>query len=504
MNKNIYTSTIIGINWNLIRVVVLTILRFIASVVLARLIVPADFGIFVIALIVTGFIGLFSTIGLGSSIIQKKLLDERHIRISFTLSIIFGILIYVIIWFLAPFIALFFKETRLVLILRIISVSVPMNSIATTGMSMLQREMKFKSLFFIDATSYFVGYLLIGIILALSGFKVWSLVIGVAAEQFINLVLVLFITKFPKKFLIKIKESKELLRFGSGIGLINIFTFFANNIDNIVIGRFLTSGQVGLYNRAFQLMKLPSIGISEPVSNVLFSSYSGLQDDIKSIEKAFLRSINAVALISFPILISMALLSKYIILGLYGSNWEGAIKVFQILCIAGILKVIYNLTEPVTRATGKVFAEVWRQFVFVVMLAGGVVIGVHYGIEGVGIAVLAASIWLYLSMASISIKILKSSWKNYFLSQLYGFYLSIILLVLILFMVFAVEKLLPLVPIIYKLLIFVFIIILAYLSCIIFLPKKVKGSIPGWIMDNYLGRLPSFIQKFLKKSFNRN
>jgi len=320
MNKNIYTSTIIGINWNLIRVVVLTILRFIASVVLARLIVPADFGIFVIALIVTGFIGLFSTIGLGSSIIQKKLLDERHIRISFTLSIIFGILIYVIIWFLAPFIAIFFKETRLVLILRIISVIVPMNSIATTGMSMPLREMKFKSLFFIDATSYFVGYLLIGIILALSGFKVWSLVIGIAAEQFINLVLVLFITKIPKKFLIKIKESKELLGFGSGIGLINIFTFFANNIDNIVIGRFLSSGQVGLYNRAFQLMKLPFTGVSEPVSNVLFPSYSGLQDDIKNIEKAFLRSINAVALISFPILISMALLSKYIILGLYGSN----------------------------------------------------------------------------------------------------------------------------------------------------------------------------------------
>jgi len=504
MNKNIYTSTIIGINWNLIRVVVLTILRFIASVVLARLIVPADFGIFVIALVVTGFIGLFSTIGLGSSIIQKKLLDERHIRISFTLSIIFGILIYVIIWFLAPFIAIFFKETRLVLILRIISVIVPMNSTATTGMGMLLREMKFKSLFFIDVVSYFAGCLLIGIILALSGFKVWSLVIGIAAEQFIYLVLILFIAKIPKKFLIKIRELKELLGFGSGIGLINIFTFVANNIDSIVIGRFLSSGQVGLYNRAFQLMKLPFTGVSEPVSNVLFPSYSSLQDDIKNIEKAFLRSINAVALISFPILISMALLSKYIILGLYGSNWEGAIKVFQILCIAGILKVIYNLTGPVARATGKVFAEVWRQFVFVAILVGGVAIGVHYGIEGVGVAVLAASIWLYLSMASISIKILKSSWKNYFLSQLYGFYISIILLVLILIMVFAVEKFLPPVPIIYKLLIFVFIIILAYLSCIILLPKKVKGSIPGWIMDNYSGHLPSFIQKFLKKSFNRN
>ena len=504
MNKNIYTRTITGINWNLARVIVLSILKFAASIFLARLILPADFGIIVIATILTGFIGLFSTIGLGSAIIQKKILAENHIRISFTLSIIFGILIYIIIWFLAPFIAIFFKETKLTLILRIISVVVPMNGITTIGKSMLMREIKFKSLFFIDIISFFIGYLLIGIILALTGFKIWSLVFGIIANQFINLILILFITRMPKKLLIKVKESKELLGFGSGISLINIFIFFANNIDNIIIGRFLSSNQVGLYNRAFNLMKLPFTNISEPISNVLFSSFSGLQDDIKNIEKAFLRSINSVALISFPVLISMALLSKYIILGLYGPNWEGSIKVFQILCISGVLKVIYNLIGSVTRATGKVFAEVWRQFVFVAILVGGAVIGIHYGIEGVGIAVLLASIWLYLSMASISIKILKSSWKNYFLSQLYGFYISIILLVLILVMIFAVEKFLPLVPIIYKLLIFVFIIILAYLSCIIFLPKKVKGSIPGWIMENYSGHLPSFIQKFLKKSFNRN
>ncbi|TET14032.1 MAG: lipopolysaccharide biosynthesis protein [Actinobacteria bacterium] len=503
MNKNIYNQTVTGINWNLRRVIVLTILKFIASVVLARLILPADFGIIVIATILTGFTGLFSTIGLESALIQKKLLNESHIRISFTLSIIFGILVYITIFFLAPFIAIFFKEPRLVLILRIISVIIPIHGIATIGTGMLIREMKFKSIFLIDITSYFIGYMLIGIILALLGFKVWSLVIGIVSNQFINLLLVLFIVKIHKKFLIKIKESKELLVFGSGISLITIFTFFTNNIDNIVIGRFLSSDQVGIYNRAFNLMKLPFTNISEPISKVLFPFYSDLQYDIKNIEKAFMRSINAVALISFPILISMALLSKYIILGLYGTNWEGAIKVFQILCIAGILKVIYNLIGPVARATGNVFAEVWRQFIFVVILVGGAVIGTRYGIEGVGIAVLLASIWLYLSMASISIKILKSSWKNYFLSQLYGFYISIILFVLILVMVFAVEKFLPWVSIIYKLFIFIFIIIIAYISCILFLPKKVKGDIPGWIIDNYSSYLPSLIKKFLKKYFNR-
>ncbi|MHB1347745.1 MAG: lipopolysaccharide biosynthesis protein [Candidatus Humimicrobiaceae bacterium] len=503
MNRNENASTITGINWSFIRVIVLTLLKFVASVVLARLIVPADFGTIVIATIFTGFIGLFSTIGLGPAIIQKKLLNENHLRISFTLTIIFGILIYALIWFLAPFIAVFFKETRLVLILRIISVVVPMNGIATLGKCMLMRKILFKNLFFIDITSYFIGYVLIGIIMAMSGFKVWSLVIGIIANQFINLVLVLFIVEIPKKLLVRVKESKELLGFGSGMSLINIFIFFANNIDNIIISRFLSSYQVGLYNRAFNLMKLPFTGVSEPISNVLFSSFSGVQDELKNIERSFLRSINAVALISFPVLFSMALLSKYIILGLYGPNWEGAVRVFGILCMAGALKVIYNLTGPVTRATGKVFAEVWRQLIFVVILVGGILIGLYYGIEGVGIAVLAGSIWLYLSMASISIKILSSSWKKFFISQKYGFFISLILTSLLLIMVFAVEKFLPSIFIVYKLVIFVFLAIISYLCAILFLPKKLKGEIPGWVLDHYSSHLPLFLRKFLDKIFNR-
>ena len=252
---NLSSRTIKGIKWNFFNSVSLLIMRFVVGVVLARLIEPKEFGLMALAIIFTGFLQIFSTMGMGSAIIQKKIINDNYIKIAFSISLISGITLCIILFLLAPLVGDFFNEYKLTLIIRVLSFVFILNSITSIGQGLLAKELRFKRLFFIDLSSYFLGYSLISITLALFGFKVWSLVWGTLGSGLIQFVLVLVFVKFPKRIVLKRKQIKELLFFGGGISIANMLTYFSNHIDNLIVGKFLNPASLGLYNRAFGLMR---------------------------------------------------------------------------------------------------------------------------------------------------------------------------------------------------------------------------------------------------------
>lgn len=488
-SKSLTQRTLSGLNWKFLSTVVQVVLTFAVGVVLARLIPPEDFGLLGMALIFTGLASLFTTLGMGPAIVQRQALTDAHIRTAVTLSTLLGLAITCILWIFSDIIALFFGDPRVSPVLKAVSLTFLLGGLSTTSRGLLRRKLQFKGLFFVELVSYLVGYTSLSVPMAFMGYGVWSLVVGTLAKAVISCGLLLFLVKPPLKPALRRKETIELLGFGSGITFINLLNYAATNVDSLVIGKFLSATGLGLYSRAFRLMMLPR-QFATALSSVLFPAYAEIQNETKRITGAYFKAVNATAIITFPVLMGMGICAKYIILGIYGPNWAGATMVLRLLCFAGMLRGIFHLAGSVVQATGKVYSEVRRQFIFLVLLTAGSLLGVKYGIEGVGAAFILGSLWMYLSMAQLVSEILGTSWRDFFQAQLPGLIIALVVGAVEVALILVLEYFLPEKMMLLKLIILVSASAGALFLSLIFLPNYIKGEMPAWIANKYRHYLP--------------
>jgi O-antigen/teichoic acid export membrane protein len=259
MMDTLGNRTIKGLSWNFTKVMGQSILQFVVNVVLARLISPQEFGLLGLTVIFTGLATIFSNLGMGSAIIQRKELTPEHTRTAMTVSLILGCIICGVFWILSPLIALFLNRVELVLLLRVISLQFFISGLTNVSLSLLMRSMQFKTIFFIEFISYLIGNGLTSITLALNGFGVWSIVWGNLVYAVISSVLFAYFSKIPKRLLIRKDKFKELIGFGGGVSAISLLNYTANNVDYFVIGKMLSPFKLGIYTQAFQLMRLPLV-----------------------------------------------------------------------------------------------------------------------------------------------------------------------------------------------------------------------------------------------------
>jgi len=216
-----------------------------------------------------------------------------------------------------------------------------------------------------------------------------------------------------------------------------------------------------------------------------------VKNDLEQIKNIYLKSIKIIAIISFPILSTIMIGSEWIIIGIYGEKWSGAIKVLQILCIAGFFRVITNSSGAVVKATGKVYQEAWRQLIFAVLLITGALIGYKYGIEGVGVAVVISSIWFYLSMAQLTMKITNISWIEFFKAQIPGAVVLLIISVLSLITFILLNYLISNEMFILKLSVLVITNLIVSLLLIKTLPPEIIGEEGKNLIILYFNKLKS-------------
>ncbi|MCW9066067.1 MAG: oligosaccharide flippase family protein, partial [Ignavibacteriaceae bacterium] len=296
-------------------------------------------------------------------------------------------------------------------------------------------------------------------------------------------------TQSKISFNIKVAKLKHIFYYSGGIGLSNIFGYAANNADYVIIGKFLNPNALGLYTRAFTIMTLPLSKISMTIFDVIFSVFSNVKHDLEQIRTIYLKSIKLIALLSFPILSTIIMGSELIILGIYGEKWSGAIRVLQILCIAGFFRVISNSAGAVAKATGKVYGEAWRQLIFAVILIVGALIGIKYGIEGVGFAVVISSLWFYISMAHLTMRIVNISWLDFLIVQIPGFLVLIIISLINLSSLIALDYFLSQEMYLLKLLILFLISSMAFMVLLKTLPIKLIGEEGRNLIALYLGKI---------------
>jgi O-antigen/teichoic acid export membrane protein len=325
---------------------------------------------------------------------------------------------------------------------------------------------------------------------------VWSLVFGRLAAAVISAVLTL--RKVPAKLkpYMGKKEFKDLAGFGTGVSISQILQYLGGNVDYLVIGKFLNPLMLGLYTRAFNLMTESVNKITGGIYDVLFPAYSAVQNDVVKLRRSYFRTIRTISFFLFPLLASMIVSAEYIIKGLFGAKWHGAITSFQILALAGILRATTIYAGAIAYATGRVYTEVKQQLVYFLILGGCALFTVRYGIEGVAWAVVAAFVWKFIAQNWLALKIIESNWKEFFKVMVPGLSNMFLMVLNNLILIALLEKFFSAIPYEIKLFITIAVNIFVFICIIFFVPFSLKGDTFEWVAEKYKKFIPAFFIKF--------
>ncbi len=500
MNKSaIANRTIKGIFWVFLGTVVQGIVQVLTLVVLSRLILPGEFGLANAAVIVIGVSTLFSQIGIGPALVQRPNLEERHIRTGFSVSLLLGILLMALTILFAPVIASFMRMDGLTLILQVTAPLFVVQSFFVIPNSILSRNMHFRIQTVVQIASYALGYGLVGIVLAWFKWGVWALVGAQMGQALLGSILTTIFQPYSKKLEIDAQSFKELFYFGGGFTLARIGNYFAGNVDNLVVGRWLGADALGMYSRAFQLIVMPANLFGQVLDTVLFPAMSAVQDSKSRLTSAFRRGVLFITVVVLPISVLSVILAPEIVRIVLGKNWDDAIAPFQILSISILFRTSYKMSDSLARATGAVYDRAWRQILFAVFVFLGAWIGTGWGLAGVAAGVLLATCLNYAFMAHLSLKLISMSWNDFFKDQIPSFGFVLFSSVII----WGAAAWMRTISLSSILLVLISIALMGLLMILVFWlnPIFFLGVDGLWVLDmiekNFSTRLPAPIRKFL-------
>lgn len=409
---SIREATFAGVRWSGGAHVVTQAIKFGVGIVLARLLTPEPFGIIGMAVVITGFMTVVSNFGFGSALIQREDLREVHVSGVFWASLFLGVFLAVLVVVAAPFVAEFYGEPRVEPVLRALAAMFVLGAIVGAPKSLLQRSMDFKSIAKVEATALLLGGSL-AIALAWAGAGVWSLVTQQLAPVVVEAALVWVFVQWRPRTRFPIQGVKDLAHYSLNLTGFNVVNYWARHADDILIGRVMGAGSLGVYDLAYRLMLFPIRQIIGTVSRVMFPTMSSVQNDRDKMRRIYLRVIRILAVITFPVMGFVAIVPELLVLSVFGEQWAGAIPLIPIFCLIGMIQMLGNPTGWIYKATGRTDWMMWWGLAGGGLLIIAIAVGVWLGsIHTVAWAYAAANAILLYPMVSIPGRLIGMSFTD--------------------------------------------------------------------------------------------
>ena len=380
--------------WSVTQVVGRQGITLLIFAILALLLNPKDFGILGMAMAWIAFIQVFSEMGFGAALIQRQNVNSKHFSTIFFINITIGMFLTIIGILLSWPCAWFFKTPAIQPIMAILSFGFIISSFSLTQMAILQKELRFRDLATRDISAALIGGLA-GIIFAYLKFGVWSLVAQSLTTYLIGSILLWFVSEWrPKLKEFSFECVKDLWSYSSKIFAFQIFKFFTQNTDKIIIGYFLGPIALGLYTFAYKFVVYPVSMVTGAIGQYLFPKFSKIQNDLTSVKSSYLFITKATNSIVAPIMVIVIFLSPTLIPSIFGQKWSQAILLIQIFSILGIITPWISFAGQGMKALdrpGWLFN--WSIFITVVASVF-MLIGIYYkGIVGVTLGITVAYIF---------------------------------------------------------------------------------------------------------------
>ena len=319
------------------------VLQLGSTALLARLLTPNDYGLIGMATPIIGFVQLFKDLGLSTATIQRDEINHQQVSTLFWINLLVSGLISLIFAALAPVVAWFYNEPRLLQIVLVLSSIFVLGGLGVQHQALLKRQMRFASIAKIEIISVFGG-ILTAIIAAHYGLGYWALVIMQLATALINAVGTWLVCSWRPGLPSRNSQVSSMLAFGGNLTGFNCINYFSRNLDNILIGQYWGGGQLGLYSKAYQLVLLPIQQINAPINSVALPLLSRVQTDSQKYAHYYYKFVLGIVFLGMPIVAFSFAVTDKLILFVLGEQWLEAVPIFRFLVPAAFMGT-FNLAS---------------------------------------------------------------------------------------------------------------------------------------------------------------
>lgn len=366
------------------------LIAFIVSLILARIIEPSLYGELAIVLALTTIMQVFIDNGLSSCLIQKKDSDDLDFSSVFYFNLLFSILLYLIVFFIAPYISNIYGTPLLTLYIRVLSLNVVVSSVKSIQQAYVSKHLIFKKFFFSTIIGTIIAAI-VSIYMAYHGFGIWALIVNYLLNNFIDTLILWFTVKWRPQLTFSFTRLKSLLPFGITVFL----TYFANSIygefRQLLIGKKYTSSDLAYYNRARQFPLLFVENINAAIDGVLFPTMSIVSNDKEEIKNITKSTIVTFTYIFAPLLLGLIAVSKPLILFLLTDKWSSCIPFIPIFCIIYLFQPMHTANKIAIKSMGKgdilIKQEIINDIVGILIL----IISANFGVYAIAIGYLISS-----------------------------------------------------------------------------------------------------------------
>jgi len=354
MQKQISTSTTRNISYSAIGKIVAFVFQACANIILSRELVSSDYGIVNFAMIQVTLMATLSSFGINNAAVQRNEFSESTLYTAFTIKFILSILIYVILYFAAGYSVYFFNDPNIVRIIRVLAMTIIINTFAFIPSILLSRALEIKKIVIAETAQVLVSAI-IAIAMAVLGFKFWSIVIAFVCS---NITFVTVMNFFrPCKILFKLDRqvAAELIRYGSSVLLASLVTFAVFNFDNFIVGTVAGSSVLGYYGLAFNWGSMVCGIMSAVVLSVLFPTFSRMQDQPEKVKDAYLEIIRYSAIFCVIWNLTLFCVSDLFLVHVLGKGtekWLPALTALKVFCVYGVIRSLIEPTNTLLMASG--------------------------------------------------------------------------------------------------------------------------------------------------------
>jgi polysaccharide transporter, PST family len=390
-----------AVSWLAVAQVAQRATTLVVTAILARRLLPSDFGLIALTLLAVNFISYFQDMGLSAALVQRAELEKDHLDTAFWVNVLGGFTLGFIGAALAPLLAIIFREPRLTWLLVVMMITLPINGFGWASHSLLQRRLAFKEIAIIE----WLSVLLSGgtaVALALSGFGVRALIAQNIVAAIVSAVGRLVVARWWPSLSFSAKRFRELFSFSSGALGFFLVNHGMRNIDKAIIGGVLGATALGFYSIAYNLILLPGMTVCGLVGRVMFPALSSVQKDLPRFRRAYLRMARTVAFATFPLIIGLGATAKIFIPTIYSNRWDASVPILEILIIIGFFEAI-AIWGAGAWALGNTRMSLVCAVISLIVMTTAFAIGVRWGLLGVA--------WAYVIVSPI-IFVLPHLWTN--------------------------------------------------------------------------------------------
>ena len=408
------------------------LLQLVAQVILARTLGPEAYGVFAIGIVVLTFAGFVSGFGFSWSLLQRAQVSDEDIRFAWTWQLMVGLGTMVALYFLAPWLAEYFREPRAQSVIEWLSLACLLNAAASPATYLLQRDLNFRTVGLIQVGSYAAGYVAVGVPMALLGWGTASLVAAWLVQC--GVVFVASYAAKPHRVqpLFWYADAGAALNTGRAVFLTNVVNWVLNNLDRILIARLLNAHALGLYNVAYNLATQPNALLLGALQPAFLAAGARLQNELQRLGRAYQQMLAALLVLTVPAFVFLALISNDIVLILYGQQWAEAGWVLGILFLAMPAYVIWGISTPVLWNAGRKHYE----FALQIPVIGLGFMGLYFfASQGIRVAAAVAAAMLLVRavvMSAAAFKALSLSPKSVLPDAVRGLLLALVCVVCVL------------------------------------------------------------------------